>query len=324
MVPRHQHSNSQRFSGSHANPMDFILWICFCAYSSNHISALTSSSFIVSRIGLTTGINFIGGKMTAKQSEEQSGGLPILTYTSPFLATATKKQALVILNSPIQSPPSPLFKHLWDTSSVRVCADGGANRLYRADPDLIPTLIRGDLDSLEPDVRSYYENKGVSIEREPDQNSNDLDKALTSLKDDFNRVVIYGAFGGRFDQEMGCIQALYKWGSHFKYRMVLFDDHTSAFLLPKGFKHEIRLPRYGDKKDIGGLGEGPTCGLIPIGCKCETVVTTGFKWNLDGSVPLEFGGLVSTSNHVSEEVATVEASDTIVFTAEVVSGLKSF
>ena len=231
----------------------------------------------------------------------------ILTHTSPFLEEEEKedgsdeRRALIILNSPIRSPPSPLFQQLWDTSGFRVCADGGANRLFHSNKELIPNLIRGDLDSLANQVRAYYESKGVRIERDPDQNTNDLDKSLSALEDDYSRVIIYGAFGGRFDQEMGCVQSLYKWGERFNYKMVLFDDHTSAFLLPANVKNRIRIPRYGEivpPEQYPELGEGPTCGLIPIGCKCEMIVTTGFKWNLDGTIPLEFGGLVSTSNHV--------------------------
>lgn len=285
--------------------------------------------------------------MAAKNSDGSAENLPVLVHTSPLLHqnedAVKENQALVILNSPIHCPPSPLFQQLWDTSSVRVCADGGANRLYKASQDLIPNLIRGDLDSLDPSVRSYYESKGVSIERDPNQDNNDLDKALTALvtssssskmnnNDEkggggrYTRVIIFGAFGGRFDQEMAAIQALYKWSPRFQYRLVLFDDVTSAFLLPANVKNEIRLPHHGDNNKLENgnkktIGEGPTCGLIPIGCKCDSVVTTGFKWDLDGSIPLEFGGLVSTSNHVSEPVVTVQSSHPLIFTAEVYSGL---
>ena len=254
-----------------------------------------------------------------------------ITHSSPFLPPSNgeqARQALVILNSPIRSPPSPLFQKLWDSCCFHVCADGGANRLYRANPELIPDLIRGDLDSLESHVRSHYAEKGVCIERNPCQDSNDLDKALSAILkksteyQQYTRIIIYGAFGGRFDQEMASIQALYKWGPQFQNRLILMDDITSAFLLPAGVKNEIRMPRYGeDGKQLKILGEGPTCGLIPIGTKCETVVTTGFKWNLDGTIPLEFGGLVSTSNHLSEEVATVQTSHPVVFTAEVTCGI---
>lgn len=208
--------------------------------------------------------------------------------------------------------------------------------MYKANPDLVPSLVRGDLDSLNPKVRAHYESKGVSVERNSCQESNDLDKSLSSLIESgetFTRVIVYGAFGGRFDQEMGCIQALYKWSARFQYRMVLFDDVTTAFLMPAGVRNEIRIPFYGDMDSSNSdnddnntqtqqLGEGPTCGLIPIGCKCDKIVTTGFKWDLDGTMPMEFGGLVSTSNHVSEEVVTVEASHALIFTAEVACGLK--
>lgn len=266
----------------------------------------------------------------AGDAQSCDSSLPVVAYSSPFLRSQhdvekDSKRALVILNSPIRSPPSPLFQRLWDSSSFRVCADGGANRLYRANPELLPNLIIGDLDSLTSEVRTHFESMEVVIEKDPGQDNNDLDKALTALKaDDYASVVIYGAFGGRFDQEMASIQALFMWSAHFKHKLVLFDDNTSAILLPAGVKNEIRVPRFGHGPDYGGgLGEGPTCGLIPVGNRCDSVVTTGFKWNLDGTVPLEFGGLVSSSNHVSEEVATVVTSHPLVFTAEVVSGLEN-
>eukprot|EP00580_Thalassiosira_gravida_P012365 CAMPEP_0201650564 /NCGR_PEP_ID=MMETSP0493-20130528/41438_1 /ASSEMBLY_ACC=CAM_ASM_000838 /TAXON_ID=420259 /ORGANISM="Thalassiosira gravida, Strain GMp14c1" /LENGTH=101 /DNA_ID=CAMNT_0048126705 /DNA_START=1 /DNA_END=306 /DNA_ORIENTATION=+ len=66
------------------------------------------------------------------------------------------------------------------------------------------------------------------------------------------------------------------------------------------------------------VGEGPTCGLIPIGGRCDDVRTTGLQWNLEGDVPLEFGGLVSSSNRVVEEVVTVKTSTPLLFTAEMI------
>jgi len=70
------------------------------------------------------------------------------------------------------------------------------------------------------------------------------------------------------------------------------------------------------------VGEGPTCGLIPIGGRCETVYTSGLKWNLNGDIPLEFGGLVSSSNRIVDKVVTVMTSSPLLFSFEIVKRYK--
>ena len=90
---------------------------------------------------------------------------------------------------------------LWKKSTYRICADGGANRLYEAtvgtkkrreevDSEVgvdfesttscccehfLPDLITGDLDSLYPHVHEYYKSRGVDIVRVEDQDFHDLD-----------------------------------------------------------------------------------------------------------------------------------------------------
>ena len=350
--------------------------------------------------------------------------------SSPSSAETTLT-AFVILNAPISQPPSPLFQRLWNACNFRVCADGGANRLYQAtlnlnidrDHHYFPDLIRGDLDSLHERVREYYTAKGLTrIEEDPDQDCNDLDKALTAVVAESKvraeqgwstqssgkiRCFVYGAFGGRFDQEMASMQALFKWTPHFE-DLWLYDDNTCAFLLqPNIITKEIRpeteqcnsngqdhavcsgdavmsehviqlaLPKFPEPPNMdfdddeneeiayknGALdagvgssssplapyvGEGPTCGLIPLGGKCDSVTTTGLYWNLKGDT-LSFGELVSTSNciianrcHEKDEqpasptssnssapeedpdvILTVRTSHPLVFTAEVECGQKN-
>ena len=267
-----------------------------------------------------------------------------ITFTSQLQgskSSATTTTTLIILNSPIISNGSngnsnPCFDKLWTHSDRRVCADGGANRLHKYNSALVPDLIRGDLDSLDANVKAYYESRGVKIERDPCQDTNDLDKALqacctdeSSYRDE-NRnstrttILIYGAFGGRFDQEMASMQALYKWGPKFSYQIYLYSDETCAFLLPGDHQQtHIRLPFYGDanptfteSSSSSSMGEGPTCGLIPLGAKCDECVTDGLKWDLDATMSMEFGGLVSTSNRLMKPVVSIRASHPLVFTAE--------
>ena len=61
-------------------------------------------------------------------------------------------------------------------AALRICADGGANRLYDQAPHwlgadgaqadaargaLVPDVIKGDLDSLRPEVRDFYVRRGA-------------------------------------------------------------------------------------------------------------------------------------------------------------------
>ena len=145
-----------------------------------------------------------------------------------------------------------------------------------------------------------------------------------------SRVFIYGGFGGRFDQEMAVINALCVWGKKETFRqttLAVYDEQTCAFLLsalPTTNHIRIRYSGNGLEKTHQpcGVGEGPTCGLIPILGRCEKVFTTGLQWNLNGDVPIEFGGLVSSSNRAIDDVVVIETSTPMLFTAEmIVSGV---
>jgi thiamine pyrophosphokinase len=69
--------------------------------------------------------------------------------------------ALVVLNQPIIEKKT-VFELLWKQTSLKIYADGGANRVYDAFvgseklSEYIPNYICGDLDSLRDDVRDYY------------------------------------------------------------------------------------------------------------------------------------------------------------------------
>ena len=47
---------------------------------------------------------------------------------SPDDTTSRAKQSLIVLNQPITR--RDIFDKLWDNCDYRICADGGANRLY--------------------------------------------------------------------------------------------------------------------------------------------------------------------------------------------------
>jgi thiamine pyrophosphokinase len=84
------------------------------------------------------------------------------------------------------------------------------------------------------------------------------------------------------DHTIGVLHTLLKFK---EFKVEVFSPDSIVWLLPAG-KHRIK---------INTKFEGPSCGLFCLNGRalCKT---KGLKWNLDHSLGLEFGDLVSTSN----------------------------
>nr|TKW14369.1 hypothetical protein SEVIR_5G163400v2 [Setaria viridis]TKW14371.1 hypothetical protein SEVIR_5G163400v2 [Setaria viridis] len=161
--------------------------------------------------------------------------------------------ALVVLNQQL-----PRFMpRLWAQANLRICADGGANRIFDEmfhmtnDEDekstrnrYVPEIIEGDMDSIRPEVKLFYSSQLC--------------------------VLVTGALGGRFDHEAANINVLYLFSDM---RIVLLSDDCLIRLLPKTHHHELY---------IESSVEGPHCGLFPVGAPSTSTTTTGLKWNLRG------------------------------------------
>ncbi|PWZ33998.1 Thiamine pyrophosphokinase 1 [Zea mays] len=255
--------------------------------------------------------------------------LPTMTHSSAYLlpaptapsdpsGAAPTTYALVVLNQRL-----PRFAPLlWSRARLRVCADGGANRVFDGMPELLagedpaevrtrykPDVIKGDMDSIRPEVKEYYSKLGTNIVDEShDQDTTDLHKCVSFITSNLPIpeksnlcILVLGALGGRFDHEMGNINVLYRFSS---IKIILLSDDCSIFLLPKTHSHEIHI-----EKSV----EGPHCGLIPMGGPSATTTTTGLRWNLDNT-NMMYGGLISTSNIVDDDKVTVTSDSDLVWT----------
>lgn len=231
------------------------------------------------------------------------------------------KYALVLLNQRL-----PRFTPLlWDHAKLRVCADGGANRLYDGLPELLPNedaavvrnrykpdVIEGDLDSIREDVLDFYAKLGTEVVNEGhDQDTTDLHKCVAFIHDRTPQmelsnlcILVAGATGGRFDHEIGNINVLCRFST---LRIILLSDDCLIFLLPKTLQHEIFV-----KPSV----EGPHCGLIPIGMPSTSTTTTGLQWDLTDT-DMRFGGLISTSNIAKEEKITVRSDSDLLWTISI-------
>ncbi|CAM3142139.1 thiamine diphosphokinase [Streptobacillus felis] len=183
------------------------------------------------------------------------------------------------------------------------CADGGTNFAYKQ--GIVPHTIVGDLDSISPEVLSYYKNKGVKIhDYSSDKDYTDFGIALlhicgfdkVGMNDRFQReeidfyqekdVLVFGATGGRMDMSIGNAKLLAK-NKNMKY-----------------ISHKNELMYYVDKEDIIKNMSGKKFSLIPLS-DLKELTLEGFVYNLKDKDISRDMSLVS--NIIKEDVATVNA-----------------
>ncbi|KAK3085555.1 hypothetical protein FSP39_005263 [Pinctada imbricata] len=230
-------------------------------------------------------------------------------YSSPDIPIA-----LIILNQPLALPRKH-FDTLWKKASTTLVTDGAANRLYEylgtERDNYIPQRLSGDFDSIKPEVKQFYKDKGSEIIPTPDQDYTDFTKGLTIVSDvikdkEVGQIIVLGSYGGRMDHVMANIDTLCQAEKLTKVKVLLLGEDQVTFLLNKG-SHKIYIT---DKYSVDW------CGLIPMGAPCKCITTTGLKWNLENQ-GMQFGELISTSNIPSfqgEGVVTVDTDAPLLWT----------
>jgi thiamine pyrophosphokinase len=214
--------------------------------------------------------------------------------------TPERPYAVLILNQPINRNA---LDAVIQNASLLVCADAGADRLLKYDQERsngrkprLPDAIIGDLDSLKPDTAEYYRGKGVKVIKDPDQYSTDFTKCLKWIRDvwrnttrpgdsldDTLDVVVLGGLGGRVDQGFSQIHHLYMAANDptmLKGRVYLLSEQSLSFLLEDGLNVITLQPGYFEEN--------------------TRITTKGLEWDVR-DWPTEFGGQMSTSNHIRSE-----------------------
>ncbi|RBR24644.1 uncharacterized protein FIESC28_02577 [Fusarium coffeatum] len=232
--------------------------------------------------------------------------------------------ALLILNQPLKNGVN--LRKLWKNSSVRVAADGGANRLHKLSSfhgkysNL--QLIIGDLDSLTPTVRDFYSSQPspAQIIRDADQDSTDFAKAVNWIRNehpDGIDIVALGGIGGRVDQGLSQLHHLYLFQTDPEYasgRVFLLSGSSLTFLLKPG-THQIQVREDGEEDAFG-----KHVGIIPLK-EAANITTKGFEWDVE-DWHTEIGGKLSTSNHIlpDSQVVTVTTDKDVLFTVALREG----
>lgn len=136
--------------------------------------------------------------------------------------------AVVLLNRPLVGAMAWVVDEWWRAADLRVVADGAVNHLHAYQQQRgrglhPPDLIVGDLDSACEHVVRDYCRRGAKLSRSEDQDSTDLDKALSSVREwaaqcerqrnpaPTCHALVCGDLGGRFDHSMAIVSSMVRW-----------------------------------------------------------------------------------------------------------------
>lgn len=231
------------------------------------------------------------------------------------------KNAIVIPNQPLSENTCVFLKRHWNKAVLKMCVDGGADRLRKAmgsqAEQFLPDYLTGDFDSVSKETMEFYKSKGTKVVHTPDQDRTDLTKALMVLAEHCKEhslqvdyvLVACGSFD-RMDHMMADFNTLFvSRGFLGSATACLMVDNSLTWLLDTG-RHRVRTPLH---------LVGSWCGLVPLGQPSQSVTTTGLKWNLDKSA-MNFGSLISTSNMFDGlDTVTVETDVPLIWTMECAS-----
>lgn len=211
-------------------------------------------------------------------------------------------RALIVAAAP-QGGTAALVDALAGEVDITVAADGGAAVCAAA--GIVPDVIVGDLDSLDPTVREELVGRGASLRSYPaDKDVTDLDLALAeaSLRGATD-VAVTGAFGARLDHTLAAIGSLAR---RADLRPRIYEPGSHGWILAPEGRDSVAFDTPGTVFSIVSLG-GPA-----------TVSATGVRWPLESVAlpPLSSWAISNVAEHAGAAIV-VSAGTVLVLCPEV-------
>jgi thiamine pyrophosphokinase len=173
---------------------------------------------------------------------------------------------VIVANAPdLDAMP---YRALIGAAELVVAADGGALPLMRL--GILPSVVIGDLDSLDDGSQRYLLEQGVELQRAPRaKDETDLELALLYVAErTAGPIDVLGALGGRWDHTLANVGLLALPELRGR-RVRLLDDRQALFLV----QGEAELSGH----------KGDTISLVPLTPEVHDVTTRGLLYPLDGA-----------------------------------------
>jgi thiamine pyrophosphokinase len=199
--------------------------------------------------------------------------------------------ALIFANGELNAPAN--WQKLVASSDLIVAADGGADHCSAL--GLVPDVLIGDLDSLNPGAIEQLTQAGVKLIQHPEQkDQTDFELALLHAKaQQAKTATVLGGLGRRWDHSLANL--LLTAQPQFADLKVVFLDGMQR-LYPLRGKTQL------DAK------VGERVSLLPLGGDAKGVSTKGLKYQLEEE-SLFFGSSRGVSNMATDDLPTVTVQE---------------
>ena len=184
-----------------------------------------------------------------------------------------------------------------------IAADAGLKQAEAL--GLVPDLIVGDFDTVEPEVLSRFRAREHIVwdVHQPEKDETDTELALgKAMALGCGEIVILGATGGRADHMMGNVQLLYQCLQKGVFACLL-DPQNKIYLLDGAREYR--------KSEVWGK----YISFLPLTERVFGITLEGFKYPLTDR-DIEIGTSLCISNELARETGRVEIRDGVVICVE--------
>lgn len=175
-----------------------------------------------------------------------------------------------------------------------IAVDGGANHLYKM--GIMPNYILGDLDSIDEEIRKYYESSEVVFKKFPTKkDETDAELAVWLVEEEgLLGIDIYGALGGRIDHELANIQLLYYILERGMYPRIISENE------------EIYILKNDEMNLKGNIGD--IVSIIPIMGDARGITLANMEYSVE-ELDLKYSITRGISNVMEAEEAFINVRD---------------
>ena len=204
------------------------------------------------------------------------------------------KTACLVLNGQLEDYDYIRDVMDYNTYELIIAVDGGANHLYRL--GIMPNYILGDLDSIDDDIRSYYEASDVVFKKFPTKkDETDAELAVWMVEEEgLLGIDIYAALGGRIDHELANIQLLYYILDRGMYPRIISE------------REEIYILRNEEMNLKGSIGD--IVSIIPVKGDARGITLANMEYSVE-ELDLKYSVTRGISNVMLAEDAYINVRD---------------